>query len=70
MKPAGHNGAYDAYVLRIWRGDRKEDGRWMLQNIRTGEQLGFPDMAALVQYLDEIYRQGDRADGRLTPMDD
>lgn len=70
MKPAGHNGAYDAYLLRIWRGDRENDWRWMLQNIRTGEQKGFPDMGALVEYLGEVYREADDGSGRLTMQDE
>lgn len=70
MKPAGHNGAYDAYLLRIWRGDREDGWRWMLQNIRTGEQKGFPDMDALMQHLGSMYQQADDGSGRTPIVDE
>lgn len=51
------NGQYDSYLLRIWRGDEKKQWRWMLQNVRTGEQKGFRDMDALVRFLSSVYSE-------------
>lgn len=67
MNPAEPNGAYDAYLLRIWRKDRENGGRWMLQNIRTGEQKGFTDMRALIEFLESKYDKGRMAkdEGRM-----
>lgn len=55
MKRAKQTGHYDSYLLRIWRGGEQNQWRWMLQNIRTGEQKGFRDMQSLVQFLDAEY---------------
>jgi hypothetical protein len=52
MKQTNHNGNYDSYLLKIWRGESGTAWRWMLQNIRTGEQKGFRDIETLVQFLD------------------
>lgn len=60
-------GHYDSYLLRIWRGGKENRWRWMLQNVRTGEQMGFRDMEALVRYLDATY--GENADGISRPAD-
>lgn len=54
-KRVAQHGHYDSYLLRIWRGGEQNQWRWMLQNIRTGEQKGFRDMHALVQFLDMEY---------------
>ena len=50
--PPGH---YDSFLMRIWRGGQENKWRWMLQNIRTGEQKGFRDMEALFDYLQNTY---------------
>ncbi len=55
MEQMNQLGHYDSYLLRIWRGGEDNKWRWMLQNIRTGEQKGFRDMNALVQFLDDTY---------------
>jgi hypothetical protein len=55
MKQPNLNGHYDADLLRIWRGGEQNHWRWMLQNIRTGEQRGFRDMEALVNHLNDLY---------------
>ncbi len=54
MRAGKQTGQYDSYLLRIWRGGQEGEWRWMLQNIRTGEQRGFRDMDALVQFLTSI----------------
>jgi hypothetical protein len=46
---------YHSYLLRLWR--VKEDGegwRASLEDVATGEQLGFIDIAALLRYLEEL----------------
>lgn len=55
IKTASLPGHYDSYLLRIWRGGEENQWRWMLQNIRTGEQKGFRDMDALVMFLNNLY---------------
>jgi hypothetical protein len=50
---------YDSYLLRIWRGGEQNQWRWLLQNIRTGEQKGFSDLDALTRFLEHTYRTFD-----------
>jgi hypothetical protein len=48
---------YQAYLLRLWR--IKSDGvEWRAQLVRvdTGEKVGFPNLAALIQYLHGLDR--------------
>ena len=46
---------YQAYLLRLWK--IKGDGvAWRAQLVRvdTGEKVGFPNLAALIQYLHSL----------------
>ena len=46
---------YQAYLLRLWR--IKSNGvEWRAQLVRvdTGEKVGFPSMAALIQFLHSL----------------
>jgi len=46
---------YQAYLLRLWK--IKSDGvAWRAQLVRvdTGEKVGFPSLAALLQYLQNL----------------
>jgi hypothetical protein len=48
---------YQAYLLRLWR--IKSNGvEWRAQLVRvdTGEKVGFPNLAALIQYLHSLER--------------
>lgn len=61
MEQANHTAHYDAYLLRIWSGEKVNACRWMLQNIRTGEQKGFRDLDALVRFLTSMYGETEAA---------
>ena len=56
MQTSNPQGHYDSYLLRIWRGGQENKWRWMLQNIRTGEQKGFRDMETLFDFLHDAYQ--------------
>ena len=46
---------YHSYLLRLWR--VQEDGqtwRASLECVQTGELHGFPNLAALIGYLQEV----------------
>ncbi len=57
MEQSRRVGHYDSYLLKIWRGGEGNQWRWMLQNIRTGEQKGFRDLNTLMLYLDGIHHK-------------
>ena len=42
-----------AYLLRLWRIGEGEDAVWRasLQDVHTGERIGFPGLAAACAYL-------------------
>jgi len=44
---------YYAYLLRLWRVDGDGEPAWRasLQDAISGEETGFPDLAALFEYL-------------------
>ena len=44
---------YLSYLLRVWRVEVRERTTWRasLECPNTGQQLGFPDLAALCRYL-------------------
>ena len=46
---------YQAYLLRLWK-IKSDGGKWRAQLVRvdTGEKLGFPSLAALIQYLKNL----------------
>jgi hypothetical protein len=47
---------YRSYLLRLWQtGDEGEIAwRAALEDVQTGERLGFPSLDALVAYLREV----------------
>ena len=47
---------YHSYLLRMWRvqGDEGVDWRASLEEVQSGELLGFPDLAALLGYLEAL----------------
>ena len=54
MKPLQND--YHSYLLRMWRvqGDEGVDWRASLEEVQSGELLGFPDLAALLGYLEAL----------------
>ena len=57
---------YLSYLLRLWRTGENHPWRVSLEDARTGERVGFSDLAALVQFLCErmqspAHDEGDRA---------
>lgn len=44
---------YHSYLLRLWQIKENNSRSWRasLENTRTGELQGFPDLGALLQYL-------------------
>jgi hypothetical protein len=48
---------YQAYLLRLWK-IKSDGGKWRAQLVRvdTGEKVGFPSLAALLQYLQNLDR--------------
>jgi hypothetical protein len=49
---------YYAYLLRLWRVDGDAEPAWRasLQDATSGEEAGFPDLAALFEYLRQVTR--------------
>ena len=41
---------YQSYLLRCWQEDG-EKWRFRLQNVATGEQAGFSDLEAMLEFL-------------------
>ena len=59
---------YRAYLLRLWR-VVDDGGNWRarLENIESGEAMGFPSLAKLIEFLQSLEgwadQPGDDADG-------
>lgn len=51
--PVENKHAYQSYLLRMWRSNSGENGRWtfMLENPHTGERHGFTSFEDLVVAL-------------------
>ena len=47
---------YHSYLLRLWQVQTETGFGWRasLENVQTGELLGFEDLEALQQYLEEL----------------
>ena len=47
---------YHSYLLRMWRVqvDEGVDWRATLEDVQSGELLGFPDLVALLGYLEAL----------------
>lgn len=46
---------YCSFLLRIWRvTDPGYGWRVLLENVMTGEQQAFPDIASLIQFIKEL----------------
>jgi hypothetical protein len=63
---------YHSFLLRLWR--EKDDGeqwRASLEDVATGEQLGFANLAALLRYLEGLgsTRQEEGMLARQTPAE-
>ena len=56
---------YRSYLLRLWRARNGDKRTWRatLENVHTGEHLGFPSLAALTEYLLRL----DELPGESTP---
>jgi hypothetical protein len=61
MTTTNRPGLKDTYLLRIWREDQETDWRVLVQNVRTGEKQGFPDVNALVTFLQGAYHNTNAA---------
>lgn len=55
LKEVFCTGKYDSYLLRIWRESKNVSWRFMVQNVRTGEQYGFRDADALFDFIEREY---------------
>ena len=44
---------YRSYVLRLWRSSTEEGALWRasLEDVQTGERVGFASLEALMEYL-------------------
>ena len=53
MKPPEPQPAYHSYVLRLWCTSGEEAAAWCasLEEIQTGERVGFAHLEALIEYL-------------------
>ena len=60
MMDIGNN--YYAYLLRLWRENDSAPWRLTLQDSRTGEKIGFADLAQFTTYLE------DKTEGRLVDL--
>ena len=49
-----NQGTYHSYLLRLWQvhGESAAGWRASLEDVQTGELLGFQDLATLLQYLE------------------
>jgi hypothetical protein len=47
---------YQSYLLRMWRVKDEAGGSWRatLEEVHSGELLGFPGLAALLGYLEAL----------------
>ena len=47
---------YHSYLLRLWRVEEIDGPTWRasLEEVQTGELVGFADMLALVRYLQAL----------------
>jgi hypothetical protein len=55
--PTGVDGAtYYSYLLRMWRVPSSGDHSWRIQleNVRTGEKLGYSSLGELLAYLSKV----------------
>ena len=62
------NDEYRAYLLRLWRvADDGANWRARLENIESGEAMGFPSLGKLIEFLQSLEgradQPGDDADG-------
>ena len=44
---------YMAYLLRLWRENRDDSWRALLENPNTKERFGFANLNELIQFLEE-----------------
>ena len=52
---------YHSYLLRMWQeGEPSDNWRASLQNVLTGEQLGFGSLEELLSFLLALRAQGER----------
>jgi hypothetical protein len=58
------NEEYRAYMLRLWRLDGKGSWRARLENVETGEQLGFASLEKLIEFLQSLDSEKDE-EGRM-----
>jgi hypothetical protein len=56
-----NHGQSDTWLLRVRRESAQSEWRFWVQNIRTGEQKGFADLGALVDFLNASYGPADPA---------
>ncbi len=49
-----NQGTYHSYLLRLWRvqDGAGTDWRASLEDVQTGEMVGFQDLSTLLQYLE------------------
>jgi hypothetical protein len=66
MKSRQHR--YLSYLLRLWFVKQNGGGVWRasLEDPHTGNRIGFADMKALIQFLDQ---QTQEAGGKMTNRD-
>ena len=52
---------YRAYLLRLWR-VADDGGNWRarLENIESGEAMGFPSLGKLIEFLHSLEDVGDQ----------
>ncbi len=43
---------YTSYLLRVWRVDGERRCRALLEEVATGERVGFGDLAGLLTFLE------------------
>ena len=55
---------YDSYLIRVWRGDSKDDGRWAgrLEHLPHGPIHRFSSLEDLLTTLQQLLRAGTGAD--------
>ncbi len=47
-----NHSCYTSYLLRVWRSEGATGCRASLENVATGERVGFASLAALMDFLE------------------
>jgi hypothetical protein len=66
------NTTYRSYLLRLWRRGQTRPSAWAvaIEDVRTGERRGFPDLDAALRFLDAQLAAEEAQPGMSPRQDD